>query len=150
VDIAIQEFWLEIMDSRKLNTVLGLRMGRSKTANIYVANEIERRYGGKAIHANSLMPSGVMTGPQNHFSETERKMMGPQPICKSPEQGAATTVLAAVGKEWEGVGGKFLEACEEALLLGTEWSWQESGYVAHAFDEKWRRDFGLTYCKWWG
>ena len=30
---------------------------------------------------------------------------------KSPEQGAATTIWAAVGKQWEGKGGKFLEDC---------------------------------------
>lgn len=33
---------------------------------------------------------------------------------KSPEQGAATTVLAAVGREWEGRGGKYLEDCRVA------------------------------------
>lgn len=33
---------------------------------------------------------------------------------KSPEQGAATTVWAAVGKEWENKGGKCLKGCEEA------------------------------------
>ena len=30
---------------------------------------------------------------------------------KSPEQGAATTVWAAMGKEWEGKGGKYLDDC---------------------------------------
>ena len=30
---------------------------------------------------------------------------------KSREQGAATTVIAAVGKEWEGKGGEYLEDC---------------------------------------
>lgn len=114
----------------------GRAYGQSKTANVYMANEIERRYGGRCLRANSVMPGGIMTGLQVHFSEEERRMMGQQPVCKSPEQGAATTILAAVGKKWEGVGGKYLEDCEEAPLLGDEWSWLEPGYVAHVFDEE--------------
>jgi hypothetical protein len=35
-------------------------------------------------------------------------------VLKTPEQGAATTVLAAVGREWEDTGGKYLEDCKEA------------------------------------
>ena len=35
-------------------------------------------------------------------------------ILKSPEQGAATTIYAAISKEWEGKGGKYLEDAEEA------------------------------------
>jgi NAD(P)-dependent dehydrogenase (short-subunit alcohol dehydrogenase family) len=38
--------------------------GQSKTANILMANEIERRYGGQGLHATSLMPGGIMTGLQ--------------------------------------------------------------------------------------
>lgn len=43
---------------------------------------------------------------------------------KNAEQGAATTVWAAVGKEWEGKGGKYLEnvsisePAEEGKLAG--------------------------------
>jgi len=42
--------------------------------------------------------------------------MGSQLICKSPEQDGATTVVAAVGKEREGLGRKYFEVCEEAPL----------------------------------
>lgn len=35
-------------------------------------------------------------------------------ILKSSEQGAATTVWAAVGKEWTEKGGRYLEDCQEA------------------------------------
>ncbi|KIW94026.1 uncharacterized protein Z519_05342 [Cladophialophora bantiana CBS 173.52] len=88
--------------------------GQSKTANIYMANEIERRYGGRGgpLHAWSLHPGGIDTGLQVHadFSallalpEIRRGM-------KSLQQGAATSVLAAVGTELEGKGGKFLDDC---------------------------------------
>jgi hypothetical protein len=49
-------------------------------------------------------------------------------ILKSSKQGAATTVWAAVGKEWEKKGGKYLEDCKEAdrgqddgQTFGTGW-----------------------------
>ena len=114
----------------------GRAYGQSKTANVYMANEIERRYGGKGLNAISVMPGGIMTELKIHFPEEDRKIMGLQPICKNPEQGGATTVLVAVGKEWEGIGGIYLEDCEEAPLLGNELSWHEPGYVAHVFDER--------------
>ena len=114
----------------------GKGYGQSKTANIYMANEIERRYGERRLHANSLMPGGIMTGLQAHFDKETRKQMGSNLMCKNAEQGASTSVLAAVGADWEGIGGRYLEDCEEAPLLGKEWSWTEPGYVKHAFDEK--------------
>jgi hypothetical protein len=50
-----------------------------------MANEIERRYGERGLHANSLMPEGIMTGLQVHFDEGTRKQMGSNLMCKSPE-----------------------------------------------------------------
>lgn len=82
--------------------------GQAKTANIYMANEIERRYGSKGLHANSLMPGGIMTGLQAHVDEEIKKGWKDFTGMKSQDQGAATTVLAAVGKELEGVGGIYL------------------------------------------
>jgi NAD(P)-dependent dehydrogenase (short-subunit alcohol dehydrogenase family) len=35
--------------------------GQSKTANVYMANEIERRYGSRGLHALSLHPGGIDT-----------------------------------------------------------------------------------------
>lgn len=40
--------------------------GQAKTANIYLANEIERRYGRQHLHAFSLHPGGILTGLQIH------------------------------------------------------------------------------------
>lgn len=89
--------------------------GNSKTANIHMANEIERRYGSQGIHGLSLHPGGIDTGLQIHQGEMLSQLAQDprmQQIMKSAEQGAATTVWAAVGKEWEGSGGKFLEDCQ--------------------------------------
>ena len=41
--------------------------GQSKTATIYMSNEIERRYGSKGIHSLSLHPGGIWTGLQIHM-----------------------------------------------------------------------------------
>lgn len=92
-----------------------LAYGSSKTANIYMSNEIERRYGSEGLHGLSLHPGGIATGLQKHQEEMLSQLAQDtrmQRIMKSPEQGAATSVWAAVGKEWEGTGGKFLDNCQ--------------------------------------
>lgn len=106
--------------------------GQAKTANIYMANEITRRYASQGLFANSLMPGGIMTGLQTHVSAEQKKSWDGNPGMKSIEQGAATTVLAAVGKEWEGVGGKYLDDCHEAAAKKPDSMY---GYAPHAFDE---------------
>ena len=88
--------------------------GQSKTANIYMANEIERRYGPKGLHGLSVMPGGIMTGLQVHvIDQISAGLDEARNYMKSPEQGAATTVYAALSKEWEGRGGRYLEDCQE-------------------------------------
>lgn len=93
--------------------------GQSKLAQIYMSNYIDRVYGLKGLHATSLMPGGIASNLQKHLPESVHKDMKENPttinFMKSPEQGAATTVLAAVGKEWEGKGGKYLENCQPSM-----------------------------------
>ena len=90
--------------------------GQSKTANIWMANEIDRRYGSKGLHALSLHPGGIETGLMKH---TDRSSLvawiapGTEKYFKNVAQGAATEVYAAVSKDWEGKGGKWLSNCEE-------------------------------------
>jgi NAD(P)-dependent dehydrogenase (short-subunit alcohol dehydrogenase family) len=86
---------------------------QSKTANIYMANEIERRYGGRGLHATSLTPGAIITPLQKHLDISVREgFMKNEPLLKillTPEQGAANSVWAAVAKEWEDKGGVFFE-----------------------------------------
>ncbi|CCD46993.1 hypothetical protein ACHAPC_003265 [Botrytis cinerea] len=117
---------------------------QSKTANIYMANEIDRRYGQHGLHATSLMPGAIPSGITRHLdpkdvaeynaTETMRKTM------KSPEQGAATTVLAAIGKQLENKGGVYLENCEVAELYPSDRELDHvaniPGYAEHAFDQE--------------
>jgi len=111
----------------------------SKLANIYMANEIERGYGSEGLHALSLHPGGIFTnlarylGPE--FAEglmANEKMVR---VLKSLEQGAATTVLAAVGMEWEGKGGMYLEDCEKARRGVDDYDAFGTGFVSQTYDQ---------------
>jgi NAD(P)-dependent dehydrogenase (short-subunit alcohol dehydrogenase family) len=90
--------------------------GQAKTANIYMANEIERRYGSKGLHATSLHPGGIATGLQVHVDPEVAKGWDSPEVrnyMKSPEQGAATSVYAALSEEWANKGGRYLSNCVE-------------------------------------
>ncbi|KAI0114361.1 short chain dehydrogenase [Nemania sp. FL0031] len=112
--------------------------GQSKLAQIYMANYVDRHFGPLGLHGLSLMPGGIMTGLQKYVPEEVKKSWDTTPevvaFLKSTEQGAATTVLAAVGKEWEGKGGKYLEDCDVAVsepLIETM-----KGVKPYVYDEK--------------
>lgn len=115
--------------------------GQAKTANIYMANEIENRYGAQGLHGLSLHPGGIWTGLQKYVDpvmmEQWKKNPATEKFMKNTEQGAATEVLAAVGKEFEGKGRLYLTNCEVAKRA-TESSTVVSDnvdYAAHAFDK---------------
>jgi hypothetical protein len=114
---------------------------RSYCLQIYFANEIERRYGSQGLHANSVHPGGIMTDLARHLNADTVKSMASLPgmglKIKSPEQGAATTVWAAIGKQWEGHGGKYLEDC----MMSEPYQHVDatplaSGFAPHAYDEQ--------------
>ncbi|KAH7006905.1 hypothetical protein EDB80DRAFT_880429 [Ilyonectria destructans] len=117
---------------------------QSKIANIYMANEIERRYGLRGLHAVSLMPGVIMTGLQKHMdSDSQAKYKADEEIiqfAKSPEQGAATAVWAAIANELENKGGVYLEDCRIVGLHPIEGDSGQSpkyvGYARHAFDKE--------------
>lgn len=121
--------------------------GQSKTANIYMANEIERRYGSRGLHGFSLHPGGIATGLQTHMKETMasfEKDENTRNYVKSVPQGAATSVLCAVSKELEGMGGKYFDDCEEAELNKPG---AMAGYAAHAYDEEGEKKLWADSCK---
>ena len=122
---------------RGYSTRLGY--GQSKTANVHMALEIERRYGSRGLHSTSVHPGIIPTRlTRNLTPEQLKKVVQDEKLdvhYKNAQQGAATTVWAAVGRDWEGKGGKYLEDCmvaekEENLPLG------HRGYGAHAYDEQ--------------
>ncbi|MEO7026068.1 MAG: oxidoreductase [Caulobacteraceae bacterium] len=95
--------------------------GQSKTANALFAVGFHKRFKEKGITANSVMPGGIMTPLQRHLSREEMIGFGWMDEAgtlndrfKTPEQGAATSIWAALAPELEGVGGLYLEDCAQA------------------------------------
>ncbi|GGM71111.1 oxidoreductase [Lentzea pudingi] len=95
--------------------------GQSKTANILFGVEAGARWAGEGVTMNALMPGGILTALQRHITpdeleERRRLRGGSNPLrLKTPEQGAATTLVLAVSPLVEGRSGLYFEDCEEAL-----------------------------------
>lgn len=112
--------------------------GQAKTSNLYMSNAIERYYGSKGLHSLAVHPGVIQTELSRHLSPEFLAQLGQDtrlvPHLKSIEQGAATTVLAAISKEYEGVGGKCLEDVGEWGPVQVENPAYEPGYASWAFD----------------
>lgn len=56
-----------------------LAYGQSKLANVYMMDEIERRYGAQGVHGLSVHPGGIFTGLRWFVSLTVMdKLKGPR------------------------------------------------------------------------
>jgi NAD(P)-dependent dehydrogenase (short-subunit alcohol dehydrogenase family) len=114
--------------------------GQSKTSNIYMANHINTLYSSQGLHGISLHPGGIWTGLQKFVSEEQMADWMSKPnievIMKSTEQGAATSVLAAVGREYEGKGRIYMNDCTVAELGDASWSEGGSSIAKWGFDEQ--------------
>ncbi len=115
---------------------------RSKTANMWFANELERKYGSQGLHAISVHPGGIRTGLQRSHSEKAAAMIEYylamphiQNSMMSVEQGSASIVLAAVGKEYEGVGGFYMENCGVSPATAEDAPLGSPGYKPWAYDK---------------
>ncbi|KAL3469141.1 NAD(P)-binding protein [Aspergillus californicus] len=116
-----------------------LAYANSKLAEIYLANEIERRHGAECLHATSLHPGAINTNVARHIGQGFVDMLLSDEtvarVLKSAEQGAATTVVAAVGSSWGGRGGRYLEDCEEARRGIDDGDAFGVGFVERTYDE---------------
>jgi NAD(P)-dependent dehydrogenase (short-subunit alcohol dehydrogenase family) len=116
--------------------------GQSKTANVLFAVEATRRWADDGINANAVMPGGISTPLQRHvlaadpdymkkalerFERAGRKL-------KTPEQGAATSVLLAASPLVEGVGGRYFEDCNEAPVVDKRPKMGAGGVARYALD----------------
>ncbi|KAH6988835.1 short-chain dehydrogenase [Ilyonectria sp. MPI-CAGE-AT-0026] len=110
--------------------------GQAKLANIHFANELDRRYGSSGLRAWSLHPGGIFTPLQKYIPNAEEVMSTPevQRMLKSPEQGSATSVWAAVAQELEGKGGKYLEDVSVSEPVSGETYVGGPGYAPQAYD----------------
>ena len=94
--------------------------GQSKTANALFAVEATRRWSGDGIFANSVMPGGIETNLGRHASQEQIEQWKTLPGMKTPQQGASTTLVAAVAPEFEGIGGRYLEDANEARIIAND------------------------------
>jgi NAD(P)-dependent dehydrogenase (short-subunit alcohol dehydrogenase family) len=112
--------------------------GQAKTANIYMANQIERQYGPRGLHATSVHPGMIGTGLMQHIDpallEAWKQDKSAYMAMKSPEQGAATTVWAAIGKEWEKKGGEYLADCGTTTRGNDNHEIGGVGFAGHAYN----------------
>jgi NAD(P)-dependent dehydrogenase (short-subunit alcohol dehydrogenase family) len=101
--------------------------GQAKTANSLFAVGFHQRFKDQGVIANAVMPGGIMTPLQRHLPREEMIAMGWMDEAgkvadgfKTTEQGASTSVWAAVGPELTGIGGLYLENCAQAVAASKD------------------------------
>jgi NAD(P)-dependent dehydrogenase (short-subunit alcohol dehydrogenase family) len=117
--------------------------GQSKTASILFTVALAGRWAADGITANALHPGGIMTNLQRHLDETQLRFVGAMdeqgrrlevpPGWKTPQQGAATSVLLAASPLVQGVSGRYFEDCGEAVVV-REGGDGMSGVALYALD----------------
>jgi NAD(P)-dependent dehydrogenase (short-subunit alcohol dehydrogenase family) len=111
--------------------------GQSKTANALFAVEATKRWADEGITVNALMPGTIRSNLQRHLDEVELEKMEARMNqstdfeWKTPEQGAATSVLLAASPLLDRVGGRYFEDCNEAEPNRPG---SRRGVAAHALD----------------
>lgn len=92
--------------------------GQSKSANALFAVGLDARAAARGIHAYSVHPGGILTDLQRHMPREEliaRHWMDeegtPNPLFKTPQEGAATGLWAATAPELLDRGGVYCEDC---------------------------------------
>jgi NAD(P)-dependent dehydrogenase (short-subunit alcohol dehydrogenase family) len=95
---------------------------QSKTANSLFAVEASRRWSTDGIIANAVNPGGVATGLQRDFTQQQKDYLAAAEaagafVYKTAQQGAATTMVAAVAPEFAHTGGHYLDDGREAYTV---------------------------------
>jgi NAD(P)-dependent dehydrogenase (short-subunit alcohol dehydrogenase family) len=102
--------------------------GRSKTANILLAVEFDRRHKGEGIRATAVHPGGIRTELSRHIGEeginkliesinAQTRAKGePDFKYKTIPQGAATSIWAGVVAAADDIGGRYCEDCHVAAI----------------------------------
>jgi NAD(P)-dependent dehydrogenase (short-subunit alcohol dehydrogenase family) len=117
-----------------------LAYGQSKTANVLFSVEISRRWAGDGITSNALMPGGIATNLQRHvggaayMERRVRELASTGVRLKTPEQGAATSVLLAASPQLEGIGGRYFDDCNESPVLEERGETGFHGVAPYALD----------------
>jgi NAD(P)-dependent dehydrogenase (short-subunit alcohol dehydrogenase family) len=116
--------------------------GQSKTANVFFAVGLSRKYAKDGVLSNAVMPGGIMTNLQKYVSKEEQMKRGwidkdgnVNEAFKNVEQGASTSIWAAVAPELENKGGLYLEDCAVSKIKPFEEILKTmTGYREYAVD----------------
>ncbi|GAA3421937.1 SDR family NAD(P)-dependent oxidoreductase [Streptosporangium vulgare] len=114
---------------------------QSKTANALFAVEANRRWADDGITVNAVHPGAILTNLTRHMSREDLDAsVASGYVFKTPEQGAATSVLVAVSPLLEGVGGRYFEDCAPARrhVPGTSGGVADHALDPGAADRLWR------------
>ncbi len=115
--------------------------GQSKAADVLFTVGA-RRWAADGITVNALNPGYILTRLQRHVDDETMRAFGvmddqgnvkPLPYYKTPEQGAATSVLLAASPLLKGVTGRYFEDNQEARTVQGQED-QPGGVAAHALD----------------
>ena len=113
--------------------------GQSKTANVLFAVEATRRWASEGIFVNALMPGGIATPLQRHLpahyaEQALEAFRAAGTDFKSVEQGAATSVLLAASPLLDGIGGRYFEDCNQAVVVDRRGGPGRGGVAPYALD----------------
>ncbi|MEH0929149.1 SDR family NAD(P)-dependent oxidoreductase [Micromonospora sp. CPCC 205558] len=108
-----------------------LAYGESKTATALFAVEANRRWAGDGITVNAANPGAIHTNLARHLTEEDYANL-PAFDFKTPQQGAATSVLLAASPQLDGIGGRYFEDCAQAVRYSPETPLR--GVADHAID----------------
>lgn len=115
---------------------------QSKVANILFTKQAAQLYADQGIKAYSLHPGTVFTDIQNEISQEEMDKLAwvdketgkPIERIKTPEQGASTTVWAALAPELETQSGAYCEDCAISPGVVDSSAMVYHGLAAHSVD----------------
>ncbi len=98
---------------------------QSKTANSLFAVEATRLWSPDGVVANAVNPGGVATGLQRNFTRQQKKSLDAAEAAgvftyKTVQQGAATTLVAAVAPQFAHTGGHYLDDAQEAYTVADD------------------------------
>jgi NAD(P)-dependent dehydrogenase (short-subunit alcohol dehydrogenase family) len=88
--------------------------GQAKTAEILFAVAASVRWANDGVTVNAVNPGAILTDLQRHVGGTLRT---PAHLQKTVQQGASTSVFAAVSPLLEGVGGRYFNDNAEAFVV---------------------------------
>ncbi|ESX47754.1 oxidoreductase [Mesorhizobium sp. LSHC422A00] len=107
-----------------------LAYAQSTTACTLLSIGIRDRWADEGIVSNALNPGAIATNLQRHTGG----LRTPEHLRKTPEQGAATSVLLAASPLVKGANGRYFENCAEAPVVPSRPQLRLEGVAPYALN----------------